>query len=378
MTSKPAEMNENTAHRTNPHSEDGDDDEEDYMSMAIIEPPKPSGAQETYTQKRLRKQRESEAKARVPSKAERAAAEASRREAALATSTLDPSSKGFQMMARLGYKPGSALGKNHAAEQHASGRYDGWNRRPITEPLGISVKEDRGGVGMDSEKKRKFREEMEREVKKVKTEQVEYRERVRLEREERRVEAQFCAAQKVAERLDAEAEEEGEEHGGGEVVPTAAEKAKHKDDDDAVATKKKRPTKPISQVNILYRGVLRSREEKILEDQAQRRRYESLSSRDHNFFSPNIPRLPSYADADLDIDDKLALGRDAEGNIVEVESDLEEDKELEEFNALTPQERLTRIVMYLRERHNYCFWCKYHYRTAEMEGCPGVTEEDHD
>lgn len=35
-----------------------DEEEEDYMSMTIVEPTKPSGAKETYTQRRLRKQRE--------------------------------------------------------------------------------------------------------------------------------------------------------------------------------------------------------------------------------------------------------------------------------------------------------------------------------
>jgi len=49
-----------------------------------------------------------------------------------------------------------------------------------------------------------------------------------------------------------------------------------------------------------------------------------------------------------------------------------------EFNALEPGERLNKLVMYLRERHWYCFWCKCRYETGEMEGCPGTTEEDHD
>ncbi|EAS36875.1 G-patch domain-containing protein [Coccidioides immitis RS] len=373
MLPKPAWLEE----KSTPKDTQDDDDEEDYMSMAILEPPQPSRAKETYTQRCLRKQRESEAKARVPSKAELAAAEAARRDEALAKSTLDPSNKGFQMMARLGYKPGTALGKDYSAE-HPSGRNE-WNRR-ITEPLSISVKEDRGGIGMDTEKKRKFREEVEEEAKKVKTEQVDFRERVRLEREARRAEAQFHAAQKVAERLDTESEEKQQDPVNAISTPTAEEKANGgangANPDDA--NTKKRPIKRISQINILYRGLARAREEKVIEDQAQRRRYESLSSRDQSFFSRNAPGLPTYNDTDLDTDDKLALGRNAEGDIVEVECDLEEDPELEEFNALSPQEQLTRIVAYLREKHNYCFWCKYRYETPEMDGCPGVTEEQHD
>ncbi|EEP76641.1 predicted protein [Uncinocarpus reesii 1704] len=353
-----------------------DDEEEDYMSMAIIEPAT-SGAKETFAQKRLRKQRESEAKARVPSKAELAAADAARRDAALATSALDPSNKGYQMMARLGYKPGTALGKDYTT-QHPSGR-DEWNR-PIIEPLKIHMKEDRGGIGMDTEKKRKFMQEVSEEAKKVKTEQVDFRERVRLEREERRAEAQFRAAQKVAERLDTAAEEEDS---GREPVPIAQTNEKATDEttdahDVKEKRKKNRPPKRMSQINVLYRGLVRAREEKVLEDQAQRRRYDSLSSRDDSFFSRNMSGLPTYNDTDLDVDDKLALSRNAAGEIVETECDLEEDEELEEFNALVPQERLNRIVVYLREKHNYCFWCKYQYETPEMSGCPGLTEEDHD
>ena len=40
----------------NPSNEE--EEEEDYMSMTIVEPPKPAGGKETYTQRRLRKQRE--------------------------------------------------------------------------------------------------------------------------------------------------------------------------------------------------------------------------------------------------------------------------------------------------------------------------------
>jgi len=32
----------------------------------------------------------------------------------------------------------------------------------------------------------------------------------------------------------------------------------------------------------------------------------------------------------------------------------------------------------LREEFNYCFWCKCTYPGEDMEGCPGLTEEDHD
>src|SRR6266536_901061 len=173
-------------------------EEDDYMNMVIAEPTKPK-EKETYTQRRLRKERESEARGRVKSKAEQAAEEAAAREAALSKSLLtDPaasSNKGLAMMAKMGFKPGVALGSKD-------------NVGARTEPIGINMKEDRGGIGLDSEKKRKFREEIEKEGKRVKAEEGDYRERVRREREEARHESQFQAAMKVAERMSGEKEEE--------------------------------------------------------------------------------------------------------------------------------------------------------------------------
>ncbi|KAM5477188.1 hypothetical protein MauCBS54593_000459 [Microsporum audouinii] len=348
-----------------------EDEEDDYMSMTFLEP---QAKKETFTQKKLRKLREifmlkAEERARVPSKAELAAAEAARRDAALSTSTIDTSNKGFEMMAKLGYKPGSALGKKIPTGS-AGSELD----HRLTEPLGISVKENRGGIGLDTEKKRKLREELEGEAKRVKAVESDYLERVRNEREEKRQEGQFHTAQKVVERLDTENDED-------RVCATNSRVEGESHDDKGIPAKegKTQHTRPKARVNILYRGLVKAREENLRDQQATRRRHESLSSRDSSqLYSKKDPKLPSFADDELEVDDKLALGRTAEGEVVEVEADEEEDEELEQFNSLAVQERLSRAVMYLREQYNYCFWCKYRYESADMEGCPGLTEEDHD
>ncbi|KAK2822983.1 hypothetical protein FQN49_007586 [Arthroderma sp. PD_2] len=350
------------------------EEEDDYMSMSFLD--EPQAKKETFTQKKLRKLREAEERSRVPSKAELAASEAARRDAALSTSTIDTSSKGFQMMAKLGYKPGSALGKKSPSES-AGTEPD----QRLTEPLGISVKENRGGIGLDTEKKRKFREELEGEVKRVKAVESDYLERVRKEREEKRQEGQFHAAQKVIERLDTENEEDrvGEANHNEDDKQAATKERSQEDGDIPTKNGRKDTSRPVARVNILYRGLVQAREAKLREQQAIRRRYESLSSRDSSqIYSEKIPELPTFADDELEVDDKLALGRTAEGEIVEVEADDEEDEELEQFNSLGVQERLSRAVAYLRDKYNYCFWCKYRYESAEMEGCPGLTEEDHD
>lgn len=241
------------------------------------------------------------------------------------------------MMAKLGFKPGNTLGAS--TNPHAR-----------AEPLGVVVKEDRGGIGLDSEKKRKFREEMEGEAKRVKAEEGEYRDRVAREREERRLEGLVGGAMRVAERLDTEAEAVGKDG------PTNEAEAPNGDDGTGAPSKKTKPTK---RINVLWRGLVRQREEK---ERERRARYDLLQS---------LSRNATYDDPEEDDQDRQAWGTEEE----EVE---EEDAELDAFNALELAERLSKLVAYLRTTHRYCFWCKFQYPDAEMEGCPGLTEEDHD
>ncbi len=258
-------------------------------------------------------------------------------------------------MAKLGFKPGSALGKNEDAR---------------IEPLGVVLKEDRGGVGLDSERKRKFREEVEEHSKRVKAEEVDYRERVRLEREAKRLEGQVVGAQKVAERLDTAAEEEENAEQGEDAKsrPGLEGDLANKEDEEQpplVAPKKRSKVKPLGQINVLWRGLVRHRIEK---ERERRMRYDLHQS---------LSRVPTYDDPDQDKDDELALGKGGEHEVLEEDVE-QEDPELEEFNAREPAERLRDLVQYLRDIHHYCFWCKYQYSDSNMDGCPGVTEEDHD
>jgi hypothetical protein len=347
---------------------------------------------------------QAEARGRVPSKAERAAQEAERRDEALAKSTLDPSNKGFQMMAKLGFKPGESLGKrDHSGPSSATTTTteDGSDstHRPAparSEPLNLIFKEGRGGIGLDSEKKRKIREEAAEATKKIKQGEGDYRDRVREERETRRAEAHVRAAQKVAERLDAEAENENAEaepqaeagaKGESESRANDTSKTRSKagdvidsdEDDTPDESRKANPPKtkhykPTAQLNILYRGLVREREERERSIQARHVLQTSLPS---SFF-PRA-KLPGYTDVTLDNDDQQALGtREAYTAIVEQELE-EEDPELDAFNAIEPVERLRMLVVYLRDTYRYCFWCKHRYETDdELEGCPGLTEEDHD
>lgn len=241
------------------------------------------------------------------------------------------------MMAKLGFKPGTALG---APE----------NKNALTEPLGVVVKEDRGGVGMENERKRKFREEIEGVAKVQKIEEEGYRERVGREREEKRLEGLIGGAMRICEGLE---EEEAKKEGN-----LDGQEASSSGDGEGVKEEKSK-AKPTKQINVLWRGLVKQREEK---ERERRMRYDLHQS---------LSKHASYEDPEEDEQDRQAWGNEEE----EVE---EEDPELDDFVSLEPKERLRRLVAYLRDKWRYCFWCKFRYEDGDMEGCPGVEEDDHD
>ncbi|KAI1469929.1 uncharacterized protein F4812DRAFT_307192 [Daldinia caldariorum] len=336
-----------------------EEEEDDYMNMTFgEEEPKT----ETSLQRRQRLKREGEIKGRVKSKAEQAAAEREEREKALSQSLLDSArakkSKGFAMMAKMGFQPGVALGSADAAA-HAR-----------LEPIRPQVKEDRGGIGLDSDRKRALGEAAARTEKRRKVDETEFRDRVRREREQARLERQVYAAMKVCERMDEE--EQGGGDGNDDVKTNGSDANQESTSTTTTENEKKNKkrkrtisTRPLKSIPVVWRGLIRNREE-AERDRRMRHDLEQSST-----------RLPTYVDDLEDEDDKTALGKTAAA-YVPVEDLEEEDAELEEFNALEVQERLERLVEYLRRRYNYCFWCKCAYPDDAMEGCPGLTEEDHD
>lgn len=322
-----------------------DDEEDDYMNMTF-EDPKP--AKETSIQRTKRLKEESRARGIIKSKAELAEEETTRREKALSTSMLDDpkakKSKGLAMMAKMGFS-GGGLGKKQE-DGEGGGR---------VEPIKVDVKGDRGGIGMDSEKKRKFREAVEeRDFKAVKMDPEEYRAAMRKEKMEKKLEGQYYAAQRMAEHLDEQ------------KTSTAADDTELTDGQKKSSDPSNRSSRPLKSFPVVYRSYLQHLAEK---ERDRRMR--------HDMEQSALSRLPTYDDDDEDPDDKKALGKDwvVYNRIADLE---EEDEELEEFNALPMEDRLRKVLEYLREQHLYCFWCKTAFPEDTMDGCPGLTEEDHD
>lgn len=293
------------------------------MSMIFDEAPK----NESSIQRAARLRREREDRARQKPKAEKEAEEEAAREAALATA-LPTSSKGFKMMAKFGFKQGDTLGKSENARK---------------EPVQISVKEDKGGIGLESEKKRKFREQAEkilRDTKRSKVEEVDYRTAQRQRLKEEKQTKDLENAQRTAERLD---DKEGEGKDMSKV--------------------------PLKSINILWRSLARRRLERLRDRQEKTKLANSLSS-----------RLPQFEDEDdEDAEYRHILGHETyEAPSLLIEDLEEEDPEWEDFEALPVADRLQKVADHLRETHRYCFWCGYDYPDPTMDGCPGTTEEAHE
>ncbi|KAK4142149.1 uncharacterized protein C8A04DRAFT_13479 [Dichotomopilus funicola] len=350
-----------------------EEEEEDYMTMTFDDhpptttnpktqlrskcsTPSTSTTYETSLQRHRRLRREAEARARPKSNAELAAEADARREAALSRSLFEtrPESKGLAMMARMGFRGGS-LGRRGDA---------GVKVAPIT----IHPRLDRSGIGLESDRKRKLREAAaaaDTATKRARADEGAYRDRLRREREEARWSRQLVAAQRVLEGLDSENQslDPDLDHGGLEG-------------EEEGTRKREAASRPLKSIPVVYRGLIRSRET----TERDRRMRHDL---EHGLAQVRWRegQLPGYDDADEDGDDKMALGKERAGGTavyVTAEDLDEEDEELEAFEGLPVEERLEKVVGYLRGKYRYCFWCKFKYPDEGMEGCPGVTEEEHD
>lgn len=308
-----------------------EDEEDDYLSMTFGDTSAP--VKETSLQRIARLKKEAAERARLPSKAELAAQEQAARDAALATQ-LDSSNKGAKMMAKMGFQ-GGALGQTTDAR---------------TQPIELLLKNDRGGIGMDSEKKRKVREAAETAQEGEKRQKVgldEYRERNRVELEEKRTEGLMWAAMKVLEGLNMDEEPNEEPEGHRAQVP----------DIHAPRMSKSRVknNKHLTDVNVLYRPLLKQRLEKERDRKMRHELNNSLSMRNETEDDEEEDTVFDKRVQELD----------------------DEDPELQAFEELSFAARLEKLVNELREEYQYCFWCKYRYPDKEMEGCPGLTEDEH-
>ncbi|KAF3934676.1 hypothetical protein ABW20_dc0104455 [Dactylellina cionopaga] len=394
-----------TPHVTNKEALGAEEDEDDYMSMTVADP----HASETPLQRLKRRKLEASLRGHPLSKSELAEQERLKREIGLSTSILtNEKSKGLKMMKAMGYSTGSGLGKSApGAATAGAGRgaagADNSNsttkptNKPIVEPIKPVMRESRMGIGHDSELKRKYSELNTGEegdsaaTKRKELSPESYRNRLTLEAQQRRHEAQLVAAQSICEKLVAE--EPPTDYDGplkaGKDAASGAEDGKNEDGKEQASSSKdffsSSPTfTQVKQINLIYRGLLYRRALSDLKTRLRKREQESISS---SKYMPTLS-LPKYnSTGEFTEDDKIALSLNVSNNnngeeddLLDAEEKEWEDAELKEFEKREVKDRLDEIVRYLRGQWRYCFWCKFRYGSdEEMEkDCPGLKEEDHD
>ncbi|GBB86098.1 hypothetical protein RclHR1_12550007 [Rhizophagus clarus] len=159
-----------------------DSDPDDYMSSKFLtEPPPEPSYSLTYSERR-RKQMLDKSYNKP-----RRELENEYREQALAKriDTEENESPGLKLLKKMGYEQGKGLGN--------SGR---------TEPIKLEMKQDKLGLGMATELKHKAQAELAKVAKRAKFEEDSFRERVRQEKLEKRVEGQLRKLQIICETLD--------------------------------------------------------------------------------------------------------------------------------------------------------------------------------
>ncbi|XP_076018419.1 G patch domain-containing protein 11 [Genypterus blacodes] len=174
------------------------DEGEDYMSDAFLsqmKDVKPGVTMARRVKEAMRKeekQKETNVKNRQKTYKEQ---EKESREAAL-QSSITNQNKGFALLQKMGYKAGQGLGKKGA------GRVD---------PIPLSIKTDRGGIGMEEVKKRKAEEELENYRQKARRKQQhetksleDFRVRLRTEKEGQKIEGDLRRSQRACEQLDSQ------------------------------------------------------------------------------------------------------------------------------------------------------------------------------
>ncbi|KAJ4758751.1 G patch domain-containing protein 11 [Rhynchospora pubera] len=113
------------------------------------------------------------------------------------------SNVGFKLLQRMGYKPGSAIGKDNSGP---------------TEPIGVGIRRSRAGLGVEEEKARKEEEDLERKRRKAEEVKEEFEEHQRARWKGRQLKSHFHKAEAALVQLDKR-----------EVVP----EAKNEDSDEA-------------------------------------------------------------------------------------------------------------------------------------------------
>ncbi|KAJ3146592.1 hypothetical protein HK101_002302 [Irineochytrium annulatum] len=299
------------------------DDEEDYMSAAVLNAAvashkasaASSKASMTYAEKRRRDLEASRQKGAVKPLWQR---EKEARDEGLSTTVLKDDNKGFQMLAKLGFKKGMTLGKSDP---------DPVRGERLAEPIPIVLKSQRTGVGISShagtKRPRPAAEGADGDLAEIQLDERGYRAKVGRKMEDRRTAGELIRARRTVRSLD-----EAAGVGPHEIWPP--EPVISRLDDG-----------PGGGVMAMRDGVTAARH--VEEEEYEREVIE-------------VGEAPDAQDSTPLVEEEAA------------------------FEAMEPEDQLRSATKYLREAYFYCLWCGDRFKDAKelAELCPGPWRDDHD
>ncbi|KAG0306925.1 hypothetical protein BGZ98_001461 [Dissophora globulifera] len=385
---------------SNVHGGD-EDEEEDYMSEAFLsnlvqesESDKSKKASLSYSERRRHKQLEHLANLPKPLHVR----EKEAREKGL-EKEIGEENKGMAMLLKMGFKKGGTLGATkESTDTNFSSISDTKNSSfsatamtmaphrsdALTAPLAIQIKQGRGGLGMDSLRKRQAEEEMQKHHDEgSRVFDVGYRGQKRDQFELEKRKRQLSAARAICMRMDAASTDGSAAHankdtrGDGKAEHISKNSAGQKDSwddklegsrsnsfwwiadsmpDDILGTKLMGPG---ASATILESG-----------PELGQRAFDRSDDEDGDLVERREKRIK--------LDPMLSL-EDHESDVVEDEESPAMWGERPDFAQLEIPEKLERVVYYLRDKYAYCFWCSAKYDGPDdlTENCPGESEDDH-
>ncbi|EKM59672.1 uncharacterized protein PHACADRAFT_85873 [Phanerochaete carnosa HHB-10118-sp] len=275
------------------------------------------------------------------------------------------SKKALAMMMRMGFKPGQSLGQTEVttldtsrspSEDLATPQNQGKDKEDTPGPSGhrvnpLPINEWTGKKGIGLGKRAASPSASERLAKMAKmaeqSEHVDFRDRARMEYQERRAEKQLGPAQRTCANLDEKAGREFNVLWLNPMNPDTFPESLLDELDDPELITSLRKLQPDHSLE----GRLRARmQADALQPVANLEDDDETSSP----VQDEKPRKTPYSEEDI--------------------------KEAVQFLRLSAQDRLELVLDYLRRRYAYCFWCGTQYNDEEdmATNCPGPDEQAHD
>ncbi|KAG0281937.1 hypothetical protein BGZ95_000002 [Linnemannia exigua] len=367
-----------------------DEEEEDYMSEAFLnslvaESEKPKAtANMTYSERRRQKEREHLANLPKPLHVR----EKEAREQGL-EKEIGEDNKGMAMLLKMGFKKGGTLGapktssdqigSSASSESPGSTPPSASGNSTLRAPLAIQIKQGRGGLGMDTSRKRQAEEELqkqEQEIHRVFDEGFRGQKRDQFEQEKRK--RQLGAARAICMTLDTK---KAEANPSLEAYPLL-EASPHNEGGREGEREGRRSNRfwwisDSMPDEVLGTKLMGPGAEILVDLDLEQEREQRPEGRAFDYSDDEDGDLERNKAKRVRLDSSVSHGFDKEEPL----QDEEPPKwgERPQFAQLEVHERLGKVVAYLRSEHSYCFWCSAQYDGPEdiSDNCPGEFEDDH-